>query len=282
MDRPPRDKEMPLWEHLAELGQRLKRVLIVFVIVFLVMWMPAPDLSSGNLLSVLTSFFVTGEYSPFAYWLFMQTLRPMLEDLNKTGKITIAIIPSEVFNPLAAVMYASLYLAFLVVFPYMVYEIWLYVQPALYPHEERAVKKYLWAALLLFYAGNLFGIYVTYPALFRFVVGLGSILELQQIFNIASVVGTWISVAFWTGVVFQTPIVIAILSELCLLNPWSVAGYRPLIYAAALILIAIVTPDVTLVSAFLTFMPFAILFEMGLVWSKHIVKKCPDIEPQQR
>ncbi len=282
MDKPPRDKEMPLWEHLAELGQRLKRVIIVFVIVFFIMWMPAPDLSSGNLLSILTSFFVTGEYNPFAYWLFMQTLHPMLQDLNKTGRITIAIIPSDVFNPLAAVMYASLYLAFLVVFPYIVYEIWLYVQPALYPHEERAVKKYLWVALLLFYAGNLFGIYVIYPALFRFVVGLGNILRLQQIFNIASVVGTWISVAFWTGVVFQTPIVVAILSELCLLNPWSVASYRPLIYAVALILIAVVTPDVTLVSTFLTFIPFAVLFEVGLVWSRRIVRKCPDVKPPRR
>ncbi|MCC6066671.1 MAG: preprotein translocase, partial [Pyrobaculum sp.] len=70
--KPPRDREMPLWEHLAELGRRLKRVLIAFVVVFVIMWMPAPDLKSGGLLNVLQSFFVTGEYNPFAYWVFMQ------------------------------------------------------------------------------------------------------------------------------------------------------------------------------------------------------------------
>ncbi len=279
MDKPPRDKEMPLWEHLAELGQRLKRVFIAFLIVFIIMWMPAPNVTDGNILSVFVSFFSTGEYNPLAYWIFMQTLNPMIEGLNKTGNIRIALIAGEVWNPLSAVMYASLYLALLVVFPYVVYEIWLYVQPALYPHEERAVKKYLWAALVLFYAGNLFGIYIVYPAIFRFIVGLSQVLKVEQIFSVSSVVSTWVQMAFWTGVIFETPIVIAILSEICLLDPWRVSEYRPLIYAAALIFIAVVTPDTTLVSTFLTFIPFAVLFELGIMWSKRIVRKCPDIRP---
>lgn len=279
--KPPRDREMPLWEHLAELGRRLKRVLIAFVVVFIVMWMPAPNLSGGSLLSVVTSFFVSGEYNPLAYWVFMQSINPLLADLNKTGYVRIALIAGEVWNPLAAVMYASLYLTALVVFPYFVYQMWLYVQPALYPHEERAVKKYLWVALLLFYAGNLFGILIIYPSLFRFVVGLSHVIKVEQIFSVASVVSTWIQIAFWTGVIFETPIVMAILSEICLLNPWTLAEYRPLVYAVALILIAVVTPDTTLISTFLTFIPFAILFEVGLVWSRRIVRKCPDVQPRR-
>jgi len=278
-DKPPRDREMPLWEHLRELGQRLKRVLIAFVVVFIVMWMPAPDLHGGSIMSILASFFLTGEYRPLAYWAFFETIRPMLDDLNKTASIKIALIAGEVWNPLGAVMYASLYLAALVVFPLFVYEMWLYVQPALYPHEERAVKKYLWVALLLFYAGNLFGIFVIFPSLFRFVAGFAKLLGVEQIFSVSSVVSTWMQLAFWTGVIFETPIVIAILSEICILNPWTLAAYRPVVYAVALILIAIVTPDTTLVSTFLTFIPFAILFEVGLVWSRRIVKKCPDIQP---
>lgn len=277
--KPPRDKEMPLWEHLAELGQRLKRVFIAFIAVFIITWLPAPDLQGGNILSVVASFFATGEYNPLAYWVFMQTLTPMLQDLNKTVNVKIALIAGEVWNPLASVMYASLYLSGMVVFPYLVYELWRYVQPALYPHEERAVKKYLWVAIILFYAGNLFGMYVIYPSLFRFIVGLSSIIKVEPILSIYSVVSTWIQMAFWTGVIFETPIVIAVLSEICLLNPWTVAHYRPLVYAAALILIAIITPDTTLLTTFLTFIPFAVLFELGLIWSKRIVRKCPDMRP---
>lgn len=275
-DKPPRDKEMPLWEHLAELGSRLKKVVIVFAVVFVLMWMPAPDLKGGNILSIVESFFVTGEYRPFAYWAFYQALSPLVGELNKTANIRIALIAGEVWNPLAAVMYAAAYLAALIVFPFFIYEMWKYIQPALYPHEERAVKKYMGAALALFYLGNLFGIYIIYPVLFRFIAGFSQILGVEQIFSVASVVSTWIQLAFWTGVIFQTPVVLAILSEICLVNPWTLAEYRPLVYAGALILIAAITPDTTLVSTILTFIPFTVLFELGLLWSKRIVRKCPE------
>ncbi len=276
MEKPPRDKEMPLWEHLAELGQRMKKVIVLFIVVFIVMWMPAPA-GDGGLLSVVTSFFVTGEYRPLAYWIFSQTINPIVADLNKTAQIKIALIAGEVWNPLAAVMYSALYLTALIVFPLFVYEMWLYIQPALYPHEERAIKKYLGIALLLFYGGNLFGIYIIYPTLFRFIAGLSKLLGVEQIFSVSSVVNTWIQISFWTGVIFLTPLVMAILAEICLLNPWYLAEYRPLVYAAALILIAIITPDTTLISTMLTFIPFSILFEIGLVWTKRIVKKCPEV-----
>jgi len=276
--KPPRDREMPLWEHLAELGKRLKRVLIAFAVVFVVMWMPAPNLDSGGVLNILASFFVSGEYNPFAYWVFMQSMNPLLHELNSTGNIKLVLIGGEVWSPLSAVMYAALYLSVLVVFPYFLYELWLYIQPALYPHEERAVKKYLWIGLMLFYAGNIFGILIIYPMLLRFITGLAKILEIEQLFSVSSVVSTWIQMAFWTGVIFETPIVMAVLSEICLLNPWTLAEYRPLVYAAALILIAVITPDTTLVSTFLTFIPFVILFELGLVWSRRIVRRCPDIQ----
>jgi len=276
--KPPRDREMPLWEHLAELGKRLKRVLIAFAVVFVVMWMPAPNLDSGGVLNILASFFVSGEYNPFAYWVFMQSMNPLLRELNSTGNIKLVLIGGEVWSPLSAVMYAAVYLSVLVIFPYFLYELWLYIQPALYPHEERAVKKYLWIGLMLFYAGNLFGILIIYPMLLRFIAGLAKILGIEQLFSVSSVVSTWIQMAFWTGVIFETPIVMAILSEICLLNPWTLAEYRPLVYAAALILIAVITPDTTLVSTFLTFIPFVILFELGLVWSRRIVRRCPDIQ----
>jgi len=276
--KPPRDREMPLWEHLAELGKRLKRVLIAFAVVFVLMWMPAPNLDSGGVLNILASFFVSGEYNPFAYWVFMQSMNPLLRELNSTGNVKLVLIGGEVWSPLSAVMYAAVYLSVLVIFPYFLYELWLYIQPALYPHEERAVKKYLRIGLMLFYAGNLFGILIIYPVLLRFITGLAMMLDIEQLFSVSSVVSTWIQMAFWTGVIFETPIVMAILSEICLLNPWTLAEYRPLVYAAALILIAVITPDTTLVSTFLTFIPFVILFELGLVWSRGIVRRCPDIQ----
>jgi len=275
-DRPPRDREMTILEHLSELGTRLKRVAIAFVVAFIITWLPAPG-PGGSPLNILTSFFVTGEYNPLAYWLFMSSLQPLMAELNKTGTVRIGLIAGEVWSPLNAVIYISLYFAALAVFPYLVYEVWMYVRPALYSHEEGAARRYLVPALLLFYAGNLFSALVVYPALLRFIVGMSRILNVEAIFSVSSVISSWIQLALITGAIFETPVVMAILSELCLLNPWSLAGYRPVVYALALIVIAILTPDTTLISTTLTFIPFALLFELGLLWSKRIVRKCPEM-----
>lgn len=276
IDRPPRDKEMPIWEHLAELGQRLKRVLIASLIVFLIMWLPAPLTGAGNPLT--TVLFNVDLYMPFGYWLFYQSIEPIVTELNKTTRIQIVLIWGQVWNPLASVVYSSAYITALIVFPYFVYEMWKYIKPALYPHEERAVKKYLRGSLILFYLGNLFSIYVIFPVVFRFTANFATILGLSQIVDISSVVNTWITLALMSGVIFETPVVMAILSEICVLNPYSVQEYRPVVYAAALILIAVITPDPTVVSTILLFIPFILLFELGLVFSKRIFKRCPEFQ----
>ncbi|WP_333639301.1 Sec-independent protein translocase TatC [Pyrobaculum aerophilum] len=276
IDRPPHDKEMSIWEHLAELGQRLKRVLIASLIVFLIMWLPAPLTGAGNPLT--TVLFNVDLYRPFGYWLFYQSIEPIVTELNKTTRIQIVLIWGQVWNPLASVVYSSAYITALIVFPYFVYEMWKYIKPALYPHEERAVKKYLGGSLILFYLGNLFSIYVIFPAVFRFTANFATILGLSQIVDISSVVNTWITLALMSGVIFETPVVMAILSEICVLNPYSVKEYRPVVYAAALILIAVITPDPTVVSTILLFIPFILLFELGLVFSKRIFKRCPEFQ----
>jgi len=267
---------MPIWEHLAELGQRLKRVLIASLIVFLIMWLPAPLTGAGNPLT--TVLFNVDLYRPFGYWLFYQSIEPIVTELNKTTRIQIVLIWGQVWNPLASVVYSSAYITALIVFPYFVYEMWKYIKPALYPHEERAVKKYLGGSLILFYLGNLFSIYVIFPAVFRFTANFATILGLSQIVDISSVVNTWITLALMSGVIFETPVVMAILSEICVLNPYSVQEYRPVVYAAALILIAVITPDPTVVSTILLFIPFILLFELGLVFSKRIFKRCPEFQ----
>jgi sec-independent protein translocase protein TatC len=189
----------------------------------------------------------------------------------------VVLISGDVFTPFNALLYVSLYFTVLAIVPYLVYEIWAYVRPALYPHEIRAVKKYLAYGVLLFYLGNLYGLGLISRYFLRFLIDISSVLPgVTPIFNIGSVVDTIIQIALWSGVFFEAPIVVAILSELCMLNPWALASYRPVIYAVSLIIIAIFTPDATLISVFLTFLPFAVLLEVGLAYSRKIVKKCPD------
>lgn len=267
------DREMTIWEHLMELAVRLRRVLVVSVIVFLLTLMPTPQHLS-NPAQFLESFLVTGNFTTLSYEIFYSyIIKPVLHITD----INVMLISGDVFAPFNALLYVSLYFTVLAVVPYLVYEIWAYVRPALYPHEIRAVRKYLVFGVLLFYLGNLYGLGLISRYFLRFLIDISSVLPgVTPIFNIASIVDVIIQTALWSGVFFEAPVIVAVFSELCMLNPWSLASYRPVIYAISLIIIAIFTPDATLVSVFLTFLPFAILLEVGIVYSKRIVKKCPD------
>lgn len=267
------DREMTIWEHLMELATRLRRVLVVSVIVFLFTLMPTPQHLS-NPAQFLAGFFVTGNFTTLSYEVFYNyIIKPALHITN----VNLMLISGDVFAPFNALLYVSLYFTLLAIVPYLVYEIWAYVKPALYPHEIRAVGKYLVFGVLLFYLGNLYGLGLISRYFLRFLIDISSVLPgVTPVFNIASVVDVVIQTALWSGAFFEAPVVVAILSELCILNPWSLASYRPVIYATSLIIIAIFTPDATLISVFLTFLPFVVLLEAGIAYSKKIVKKCPD------
>ncbi|MEL9990149.1 MAG: twin-arginine translocase subunit TatC [Thermoproteus sp.] len=273
------DREMSIWEHLAELAARLRRVLVVSVIVFLFTLMPTPQHFSDPL-QILTGFFVTGNFTTFSYDIFY---RYIIEPSLHMAYTNVMLISGDVFTPFNSLLYVSLYFTVLIVVPYLVYEIWAYIRPALYPHEIRAVRKYLIYGVLLFYLGNLYGLGLISRYFLRFLIDISSVLPgVTPVFNIGSVIDTIIQIALWSGVFFEAPIVVAVLSELCMLNPWELASYRPVIYAVSLIVIAIFTPDATLVSVFLTFLPFAVLLEVGLAASKRIVKKCPEYPYMRR
>ncbi|MBP1449120.1 MAG: preprotein translocase subunit TatC [Thermoproteus sp.] len=265
---------MSLLDHLQELGQRLKRVFTAAVVVFLLTLMPTPQYAR-NPLQFFTGFLVTGNFTTLTYDVFYRSIIEPAVNMSDMHKII--FIAGHVFNPFNVLIYISAYFTLLIILPYLMYEVWAYVRPALYPQEVRAVRKYLIVGVALFYLGNIYGLLLISRYFLRFLIGITGVLPgVTPVFDISSIVSTIVQIALWSGVFFEAPIVLAVFSELCMLNPWGVEEYRPIIYAVALIIIAIFTPDATLISVFLTFIPFAILFEIGLVFSKKIVKKCPE------
>nr|KJR73934.1 MAG: preprotein translocase [Thermoproteus sp. AZ2] len=265
---------MSIWEHLQELGQRLRRVFIVAVIVFLFTLMPTPKYLN-NPLQFFEGFFVSGNYTTLTYDIFYSYI--VSPAIKYSGVQNVMLIAGHVFNPFNVLIYIAAYFTLLIILPYLIYEIWAYVKPALYPREIRVVRRYLGVGVLLFYVGNIYGLMLISRFFLHFLIGISSILPgVTPVFDISSIVSSIVQIALWSGVFFEAPIVLAILSELCMLDPWGLEGYRPVIYAVTLIVIAIFTPDATMISVFLTFIPFAILFEIGLVWSKRIVRKCPE------
>ncbi|WP_069807356.1 twin-arginine translocase subunit TatC [Vulcanisaeta thermophila] len=290
-ERPPYDREMPIWEHIRELGVRLRGVLIAFAVVFMALWLPMPSIH-GNVESMVVGFF-TMEYNPIIAYVYQHYIYDMVVapaksvscaarfivispsgvDVNSTAPI--GIISTTVLGPFVFSVELSMVLALLAIIPYLVYEVYQYVKPALYPHELRAVRRYLWVALVLFYIGVFVGYYLVFPAFLRISLFWSCLFGFVHLLTTGGFLDTFISTLFFAGFLFETPVIIALLTQAGLITPDTLSRNRPYIYFGALVFIAIVNPDPTLISTLLWFLMFIALYEAGYAWSRRIYRVSP-------
>ncbi|BDR93104.1 twin-arginine translocase subunit TatC [Vulcanisaeta souniana] len=286
-DRPPFDRELPFWEHVRELGVRLRRALLVFAIVFVALWLPMPSVHGHNIAQVAIGFF-TMEYNPiiafvFRHYVFNQVISSAKSITCSSNYIVgnstqpIGIISTTVLGPFVFSVELSMVIALLVTIPVLVYEVYQYVKPALYPHELRAVRTYVWIAMVLFYLGAFIGYYFVFPAFLRISLFWSCLFGFVHLLTTSGFLDTLIATLFFAGFLFETPVAMALLTRVGFITPDALSRNRPYIYFGVLVAISIINPDPTLVSTLLWFIMFIALFEAGYVWSKVIYRNMPKV-----
>ncbi len=261
-------KEMTILEHLTELGKRLKVVAIAFMIGFLGAWLPMPN-PYYSIVDYFREFihgFFTLEYRPIAAWIFNATVMSQLPE-------HVRVIPTHPLSPLVLAFELSALIGIVVAMPVLLYEIYQYVKPGLYSHELRIFKLYFLSAALLFGGGLVFGYYVIYPAIIRLYEFWCNLMNLESFLTIKGLMDTFIGTLIFSGIIFETPVVMAVLTHLEVTSPKAFTEYRRIIYFVALVLIAIFNPDPTVVTTLLWFFSFVILYEAGVFVSKRIYRK---------
>jgi len=242
-----RDKELPLIEHIRELKDRVK-VIIVSFIVALIFWLAIP----ANLTS-----FNPDLYEPMV----SLVLKRVVNDISG-GKLT--IIGCSVTSPFELIFLAAAFLAVASIMPVIGYETYAYVDPALYPHERRVIYGFTAAFFSLFVAGMAFGYFVAAPLIMRTMVFF---------FDLAGIVPTVCAMEFYSlvfttvlliGVVFTSPAVVVLLVRFGLLSSETIAKNRLYIYGGLYILVAVITPDGWLVGNTILFLPLVLLIEASI------------------
>lgn len=166
----------------------------------------------------------------------------------------------------------SLVIGLVLGFPYLFYEFWRFIEPALYENEKKNSRGAVFFSSFLFLLGVLFGYYVITPLSVHF---LGSYNVSEQVLNqinLGSYISTLTSVVLASGIIFELPILILFLSKAGLITPAFLKKYRKHSIVLILILSAIITPP-DIFSQVLVSLPLAILYETGIIISKKITKK---------
>lgn len=168
---------------------------------------------------------------------------------------------------------------FILSFPYILWEIWKFISPALYQNEKKNAKVFIFFSSLLFFLGVIFGYYVVIPMSVNFVATFTISPTVVNQFTLNSYIGMVKTSLIASGLFFELPIIIYFLSKLGLVTPAFLRKYRKYAIVVVLIVAAIVTPP-DVVSQTIVAIPMLLIYEASIFISVFVSKK--EIETEQQ
>jgi sec-independent protein translocase protein TatC len=234
-------QEQPFVSHLVELRDRLMRVVVAVLVIFLALF-------------------------PFANDLYQYVSRPLLAQLPQGHEM----IATGVISPFLAPFKLSLVVAIFLAMPYILYQFWAFIAPGLYRHEKRVMMPMVGSSALLFYLGALFAYYVVFPLVFAFMVattpeGVNMTPDISQYLEFV------LTLFFAFGLAFEVPIATIILVWMGITTPKSLGEKRPFIIVGAFCVGMLLTPP-DVISQTLLALPMWVLFEFGVFFSRFVYR----------
>lgn len=166
----------------------------------------------------------------------------------------------------------ALTIGFILAFPYILWEIWRFVKPALSKKERWGARGFVFYSSFLFTCGILFGYYLITPLTLNFFSSYSVSDSLENQFTIQSYLSNLTSSCLSTGIAFELPIVIFFLSKIGLTTPKGLKKYRRHAIVALFIIAGILTPADP-ISMFLVAIPLLFLYELSIFISRREYKK---------
>ena len=240
-DQPIDNKEQSLLEHLIELRDRLLRMVIAVLLLFLVLF-------------------------PFSEQIFSTVAQPLLA-LMPEGT---SMIATSVTSPFLVPFKLVLLMAVLLAVPYLLHQLWAFVAPGLYSHEKRLAAPLLVSSVLLFYCSIAFAYFVVFPLLFAFFIavapeGVAVMTDIGQYLDFI------IAIFFAFGIAFEVPVATFLLILAGATTADKMAKKRPYIIVGAFVIGMMLTPP-DVISQSLLAIPMWALFEIGLIMSRIFIK----------
>lgn len=231
------DNAQPLITHLIELRNRLMKSLIFVLIVFcaLVYW-------ANDIYTLLAT--------------------PLTENLPAGATMIATNVATPFFTPIKLTIVVSIFLSV----PFILYQIWAFVAPALYKHEKRLIYPLLVSSTLLFYAGVAFAYYVVFPLVFGFLTSTAPE-GVQMATDISSYLDFVLTIFMAFGICFEVPVAIILLCWAGVTTPEDLKEKRPYIIVAAFIIGMLLTPP-DIFSQTLLAVPMCLLFEVGVIFAR--------------
>ena len=165
---------------------------------------------------------------------------------------------------------SSLYLALLVASPYLLYEVFRFVSPALYASEKRYALLLVVSMYVLFACGVLLSYYLVFPISLRFLGTYQVSGDVENLISLQSYIGTLTGMTLMMGIVFEIPVLCWLLARVGILSSRFMSHYRRHAIVVILIIAAIITPTSDVFTLLLVAMPVWLLYEVSILLVKRV------------
>lgn len=186
------------------------------------------------------------------------------------GKFYVDLIATDLSSQFMTHLTTSIYIGLLIASPYILYELFRFVSPALFERERKYAVRSLIAIYFLFIAGMLINYYILFPISFRF-LGTYQVAErVKSTITLSSYISTFTSLSLLMGVVFQLPVVAFVLGKMGIIHASILTRYRKHAFIIILTIAAIITPGQDILTLALVASPLYLLYEISIGILKRI------------
>lgn len=233
------------WDHLDILRWAILRSLAVAV-VFAVAAFCLKDLLFAVVLAPRSSDFVTFR---------LMGVEPFSVHLMNTG------LTEQFLTHMRVAMYAGVLCAA----PYIIYELFRFISPGLYAAERRAAVWVVSSGYVMFMLGTLLNYLLIFPLTVRFLGTYQVSADVDNMLTLQSYIDTLLSMSLIMGIIFELPVVCAILGRLGMVNRRLMSHYRRHAVVAILIVAAIITPTTDIFTLCIVSLPIWLLYEASIL-----------------
>ncbi len=260
------EAEMSFFDHLEALRGHLIRASIAIVVFTAVVFYYYDWIFETIILGPSKSTFWT-------YRMLCKIGAALHRDGFCVSNVKIRLINTELAGQFTLQINSALIIGITLGVPYLIWEIWRFIKPALHDKERKAATGFVFYACMLFFLGVLFGYYVITPMSINFLSGYTVSAAIENLIDTDSYLSSVATLTLATGIVFQLPILVYILANLGIMTPKLMKETRLYAIVVILIIAAIVTPTPDMLTMTVVSIPLFVLYEVSIVVAGLVEKR---------
>lgn len=264
---------MSFWGHIDALRGHLFRSVVVVLVLAVVVFFYPEILFDKIIFGPLHNDFLTYRaFCHLGHWLNAHTMFKVGEDLC-FGNYTFHLQSLGLADQFTSQMWIALIVGLVIGAPYVLWEVWRFIKPALKDKEKKASTSFIVFSTLLFLSGVMFSYFIIVPLMVNFLGNYKVSSMIENNFTFDSYIDIVTTLTLATGLIFELPVIVFFLTKFGLMTPQFMRKYRKHAIVVILIVAGVITPSPDVTSQLLVAFPLYMLYELSIFVSFYEMKR---------